>query len=788
MNVNDAVKKNVTDGLISCLIKLGKLNNYTLDCLVPLLYVLCAHHQGHLLSITGSDSFNDPLGLNGRKKLQPVAAVDGEESVLLINLRETVDEAMFEGEAAQIIFNFYERYSDYINEYYQELIETVILYASNNFGRTSGLTVTSNELAALMAALISRQNPMSIFDPCAGLCSYVLSPELRNVKFAGTDLNPTIPFMANVRMDAFGVEGYCYPDNATRDWHDVDVVDINDCDVLASEPPMGVVLPRTETFAEGVATLEDLLISRFMEIETLRRAVILVSAGTCWRTNNRALRKKLCEANFLDTVIELPSGALSHTGVSSTIFILNKDKNCETIKMVLATNCVKGQNNRRPILDVKAVLKLIDNRTSRIVEIHKKELEAHDFKIEPRQYVPDDYNLLPGQELVKMSEVATLIRPCLSEVQDGITVLMPSQMRESICEVTLCEEHRVESIPPSRRYNLITEKCVLFDPVSNHFYIKKDVEPLLVNADYWCYSVDETKVMPEYFAQTVADTVRNVAPHHLASEMQLPLFRNIESQKNILNRMYREESNRLRQKLERLEVLSGKASDLIHNLGVTFSKIGAGVASLKAVIANEQITDIEDNVQFALRQINATGANFAEVKPILTPASLLDILTRYVESWRNFGYSTFDVNDPISELSNDTRVKVDVELFYTLLDCIFVNAHQHGFLKVLAEGNLVEVVVKGVLVDGEQYAAVCISNNGCALPDDFTLKDFVTRGVVGINSAQDGLGGDHICKIAHLFGGFVSIDNADRPSFNVLLPIYITSEDSNFEDYELECI
>lgn len=794
VNVNDAVKKNVTDGLVSCLVKLGKLKNYTIDSLVPLLYVLCAHHQGHLLSIVGKDAFNDPFGLKSPQRLQSVRAIDGEESVLLQDLRETVDEKMFEGEAAQIIYDFYGRYNEHINDNYQNLVELVIRYASTNFGKMSGLSVTSPELASLMANLISRQHPTGIYDPCAGMCSYMLSPELRNINFYGIDLDGTIPFMANIRLDAAGVKGYCYPGNALG--HDLVNDEAEDeADVLACEPPFGVHLSQEDRGSSAVHTLEDAIIKRFLETEKFRKAVLLVSCGTCRKPANKLLREELCQSNVVDTVIELPANVLSGTGVASTILILNKDKVNHTVKFVLAADCIKTVDSHKRVLDADAVIERLDKAANYVADVQLETLAENDFSLSPRVYIHDNYELLPGQELALISDFATVIHRGrqISMLQDDANVLLPSMMIDNICQHPSTEESVSQERPTARRYDIIAEKCVIFTPTYKQFYIKRDSQPTMVNANYICYHIDESKCTMEYFAQTLVDTVRKVYGEDrlgimgAINDLRLPVYRNLKSQENIVKRMYLEERNKLQLKLERLNILSGKASDLIHNLGVTFSKVGAGVAALKPFVDDEYIMDIEDNVKFALRQINSTGADFARVKLVMTTTNLVDIISEYLKAWKNFGYTTFEIAHTV-ELPNDTTIRVDKELLFTLLDNIFINAHQHGFCKKNKEGNLVQVVLKGVMLENEEYAAICISNNGLAMPDNFTLKDFVARGVVGINSVQDGLGGDHICKIAHQFGGKVSIDFAEQPSFNVLLPIYLTSDNSNFEEYELESI
>jgi light-regulated signal transduction histidine kinase (bacteriophytochrome) len=176
------------------------------------------------------------------------------------------------------------------------------------------------------------------------------------------------------------------------------------------------------------------------------------------------------------------------------------------------------------------------------------------------------------------------------------------------------------------------------------------------------------------------------------------------------------------------------------------------------------------------------------VTPDLEKVYIYEILESYIKAWGNFGFTTFDILPIQREIADDTKVEVDKNLFYTMLDCIFINAHQHGFAKRYSEDNKLVIAVEGVTYKDEDFVRIGISNNGKPLPENFTVVDFSQRGVVGLNSSQDGIGGDHICKIAHKHNGYISIDSeSEWLTFNVLIPVYTTSS-KNFNDYEYESV
>ena len=90
MNVKESAKEKLFNQLDNCLNALG---SYDVNSLMPLLYVVVAHHQGHLLSIIGKSG----LLFSGKMQIQSVEAVDGIESELLKSIRRSVDPHYFEG-------------------------------------------------------------------------------------------------------------------------------------------------------------------------------------------------------------------------------------------------------------------------------------------------------------------------------------------------------------------------------------------------------------------------------------------------------------------------------------------------------------------------------------------------------------------------------------------------------------------------------------------------------------------------------------------------------------------
>lgn len=794
--ITENIKERTLNNLDECL---RKLCVYDSNCIMPLLYVLVAHHDGHLVSITSSDSNN--IFSNQRRHILSILSTDNYQSDLLSQIRNSVNEDYFSGQPAEIVFDFYSNNNEYIGDLYSEIIEYIIEFLTVRQGRLTSMYSTPKEVSSLMVDLVSNMVPKKIYDPCAGLCSFFLSHKLDNILLFGQEINHITKIIADVRAQALlGIDSLCEAADCIEQWNRS-----SDCDTLLSDLPMGIRLRKDVQGEYKVNTLEDFVLSQFEHSENLQKAVLLVSMGTCFRSDNRILRESLCKHNYVDTVISLPVGIIPQSGIATAIIILNKQKIDEHVKFVCADDCLLNNSSFKKILDYKKVLCRIqqgDNTLckgiQRMALTSFEEIASNNYKLTPTNYITENLEILPGQVVVPFTDLAERIRGERTYSDLFGKKLIPQNMSTNIVDINQDSVEENVDLNNERTHLVkITDKCVIFNMRADKFYIKTDNEPLFVTPNFSCFLVDTTKCKLEYFVYAVTNAV-NFRERALTgvtiqrvdfNELSIPMYSNITSQENIIKRLYREEKNRLRAKLDELEVLSGKASDLVHNLGVTFTRISAGIGSLRSDEENETVESIYNNVKFALRQINSTGADFSMVKPSLKIEPLFESVYNYLYEWGNFGFNTFELSPIKCSIPNDTKVKIDMDLFYTMLDCIFINAHQHGFNKQYTPENKVFVELKGVIVDDEEYALISISNNGTQLPDDFTLKDFCSRGVVGINSFQDGLGGNHIYEIAHLFNGKISIDNnPEWLSFNILLPIYLSSNKSNFEDYECECL
>ena len=528
VNLQESKKNIVIEGLKKCL---HSLAGYDLNSLMPLLYVLCGHHKGHRTLIVFDDT--DSI-FAGEAHIQ---TVDEEESPLLKEIRSSVKDSSFSGPNAEIIYDFYSTYCDYINDFYQDMIEYIIDYSTMRLGKYSGMTATPKEIAQLMGFLISQQQPHAVYDPCAGLCSFAMLPELNNVRFKGSEINSLIKIIADVRLDAAGKKITLEQEDSTTNWGAA-----SDCDCLASELPFGVRVNDNTRSNHRPYFLEDHVISQFLESSTIQSAVLLVSVSTCYRRENFDLRKTLCEKNYVDAVIKLPNGILPCAGIPSVILILNKNRDTKDVTFVYTADCLISDMKHRK-LDYKQVINRLQNTDNeQTCSVNVGETFKHDCDLTPNLYITKMIEVEPGQKLVKLTEIAKIIRGERNFADTEGRVLQREDLCEKVTDIHT-RENTIESTKldnSHRQLRKIEGKCVIFNISADKFYYKNDNEALFVNPNYTCFEVNEEKCAPEYFIHIVIDNPQVVSNFMHGAGMQranfssmlLPFYEDTESQKN----------------------------------------------------------------------------------------------------------------------------------------------------------------------------------------------------------------------------------------------------------------
>lgn len=685
------------------------------------------------------------------------------------------------GVDVSLIYNLAVNDTDFWKANYGNIVNFIIDYYFS-IDKIGEEHTTPDEISSLMAHFVKLFGSSDVLDPCAGMCGIAFQPEMENVTFWGIETNNRIKVLADIKLSTLHGTKRCDRGNAFEDYS---YEYYDDIDTFVSDLPFCV-----KSNSSGL-TIEDRVIRGFVGQEEVRHAVLMVSPSF---VNNNVSRhhRDIVDNGYVEKVITFPSSIYARTSVNPVMLVLNKDRNVDYTTFVDARDCAR-KKGRLFVVDSEMVKQRLSEKKSMFtVNVNIDGIVANNYSLNQVHYLKEVYDISPDETLVKFSDVAKPIKCDSQYAEASVRTLTKEDFSSSLAESLLDDDDNgINCQFEEKAPRIVSEPCVIANFRFTLYHIKKDYEPVNVPGVFKVYKINESICLPEYFIYKMRDIRKNGSPYEYGTVVKhlayIPLYP-LQSQRQILDRAYRNEKKQMLARLSRLNVLSDKSSDLLHNLGLIFTRIGSAAAAIGNVNDNIELKTIDCNAKFAIRQINMSGADFSQVCPIVKKVNVLELIDDYLDEWQLAGFKSFGTRESYT-IPEDTKIKVDTDLFKTMLDCILINAHQHGFNRRYSADNTVSVNVEGVKIDGKPHVKIEVANNGNPLPDGLTLEDFVGRGVVGVNSSQDGAGGDHILQIVHNFGGKMAIEQTSK-WFSVILfiPVYLTSDESDFYDTDYECI
>jgi signal transduction histidine kinase len=235
----------------------------------------------------------------------------------------------------------------------------------------------------------------------------------------------------------------------------------------------------------------------------------------------------------------------------------------------------------------------------------------------------------------------------------------------------------------------------------------------------------------------------------------------------------REKSVAMQMEMQRLGIRDA-SSDLAHILGASFHKISTAINMLQQEVAandtKNALDSINDNFKYIQRMITTVGADFESGRLKLSNINVNDFVKSYIYSWRNFGSDIFELSYH-SNVSDDTYIKVDADMFRVLFDTILRNAYKHGFYAQGTPDNKVEITTSLVRKEDREYILVEFANNGAPFPKGFDIHQYIKRGAFAGDTGNTGLGGYHIYSIVKRHDGFLNL--ADSKAWPVIIEVLI---------------
>lgn len=296
-------------------------------------------------------------------------------------------------EIAKILVIFKTSLKD--KEQYAQAFEYMLDYMSEAVGKTGGEQATPSFINRLAVALADPKEG-TFYDGTFGLGGSAIAAyqyvnkEGKKLQIYGQEINQKTYALACIRLYIYGVD--CLElrqqDVLEMPFLENDNRTVKKFDTVIMHPPFGLQWKELEgtltkdKYARfiygmpGMASADWLFNSVALKaLNDKGKGVIITTLGALFRTGaEENLRRKLLGFDYIEAVIELPSGLMSNTGIPCAMIILNMNKSEEMKNKIQFINADELYENVR-----RGKRVLNEEQINHIVEIYESKAEVKEL-------------------------------------------------------------------------------------------------------------------------------------------------------------------------------------------------------------------------------------------------------------------------------------------------------------------------------------------------------------------------------------------------------------------------
>lgn len=705
---------------------------------------------------------------------------------------------------ANIIFelsNLDKNIPDFI---FNKIFDNLLFKLASNQGKYSGEFLLPKELSNFVMEIADIPGRAKIFNPFAGLASFATNLDNAESYYGQELLESTwaLGILRLMRQSKSFHVSYRNEDSI-RGWPHQ-----KDFDLVIANPPFGLKIdPRIELFDTGLERLEynperigffgklsAELFTIMKGLESINydgKVVCVASQGILFReSGERKFREYLVQEGLVDTIVSMPGGLLSNTGIPICIIILTKKRNSDgVIRMIDASNFIIEENKRNKTLDATGLLDHIKfNNHSNIVRLVPTSLaRENNYNLTIQRYFVDDFRGIPLVAILKRFKgnrvgkdkniIGKFIRT--SNLKDND---VSYQLDIDELEDKELSSHSIridtDCILVSTRWKSL--KPTLFKYAGIPIYIGLDILALNlyydnfeVNPHYLINELKSSKVLQQVKAYQLPGSITSLnRSDFFKIKIELPTIE--EQRAKVKGILELSEKYKLLQK-ERNALAHGhqvasfdEFASLKHSLGTPRQNILSNAKSLirffesndseafnevkelynKRYETNlvDDLIQIKDDVNH-ISTILEKGENGLILANFdLKSTSLLEIDKTLKTTKKNRGNYKPQYKAPSTAEISGKAIKANITLFKILINNILSNADKYAFN---SKDNANQLIIE--LKATEDILELEIRNNGIPFPNNFSKDKFIAKFSTTSVDNGSGLGGYDINRIAKYF-------------------------------------
>jgi type I restriction enzyme M protein len=705
-----------------------------------------------------------------------------------------------------------------LSEKFSELFDYVLYNLAQSQGRYGGEFIQPLEITRLVLGLFKLPEAAKVYNPFAGLASFGTGLE-QGQNYFGQELNRKTWAIGALRLIAYDKSSNsnytC--DDSILNWP----AESEKFDLILSNPPYGFQLgPQYRNIEPDSRTIEEFLIEKGIQsLNQNGKLIALLPEGFLYKRGSReeGLRKSLVENDLLDTIISLPGGLLSNTGIPLIVLVINKNKERPgKVRFIKADKFVEERNSREKYLNNYAFNGLIegfrvDEDALRIVD--NAQIKGWNYNLNVPRYFQKEITLANNEQLVKLKDILEYVRGQRGNLPENGKLVRIRDLKEDKVDVRLniSEIEDVELRRPD--LHQINETCLLlairWRTLKPTYFIFEET-PIYINNDILSFRINESIVDYGFLINELKSDYVQEQLESFRMGATIPFIRrddllevaiklpSLEEQKAKVQGIYElsREIKILQDKLS-LQIVGEsqtkyeKESALKHRLGTPLMNIGSSLRNIEKALSrnfnswegkrlnekydvtlSESFKSIYQTLEMVHRILiaNENEIDFSSKK--LEEIDFLAFIRGYVNSIKSAEKSNIiteiDIHPDIEvQLKNKVLILANTELLRIGLNTIVENANMHAFTDDFKKYKLefrISLYVApsiskhpvGAIESSDTFIKVELANNGKPFPKNYLLEKLIRKNSFAGETGNTGQGGFDLNEIIKYHNNGVS--------------------------------
>ncbi len=613
---------------------------------------------------------------------------------------------------------------------------------------------------------------------------------------------------------------------------------------LISFPPFGLRVNEDQTrlFFDTITPRDALQLEMLEFLEDYQegsRAVFLVPNGflTSSSRSYRLIRQYLIKNNLVHTVINLPAGIFSNSGIATSLVFIEKN-NSNHVAFIDSRDHYVNLSSRKKIIDldaiVRALTELSDGESSKdhtAINTPQEVIYENEFSLFGAEYSLQFDDPIPlNHESISLSSIIQRIRPQIPIMGQSYLKVSAKDFeggsRLEHQDFNHCENFDPASnIDRLRNFQTVCEPCLLVSSILNKelklaYYHPTDNQQIVVTRDILILKVNTVRVKPEYLMLRLGDqrilnqlgssivgaalprfnlrsflrlhiTIPSLAvSQSIIEEIQENAIR--EAKQLRFQSIIREQGLQDEIKALKQQFINDTNSQL-HTLGNSLLKMRNTVKRLIADLNSDETSRIEkakERSQKLYQSVLSNETMIENLGKLVTdkePVEVIDIV-EFLEHWaarQDYSNIFINIDDIVSrylalaDKEQDSMVNIEIcvsDLEHKIIENIFSNAVRHGFKD---DGKKYEfrITVVNTEIDGRAYCHLIFENDGAPLPKGVDTEFYCAKSLSAGKTANTGMGGADVCSAVRDAGGFIKVETNGTDQFPFSIDIFLPLAD-----------